>query len=255
KTRNAAVYALSKIGSKKALPLIKKYASAADEDERFRLVCAWALVRDNPADPETVKAALPGLIKVLSDENPLVRREAANAISLTGPLGEPAVSALVNALGKEKDPRVAAELISALAEIGPRAAASIPLLIPYLSSGNRELRMIATYALARFGASAKSAVPPLEKELSGRNGMENTVTLWALTKIDPSPERAQKAAPRMAKVVTDHPNPDARLEAAISLGDFGIITPEIKQALEQGLKDKDPRVKQAAEAALKKLGS
>ncbi|QDT42021.1 putative phycocyanin operon protein Z [Gimesia alba] len=256
KTRNAAVYALSKIGSKKALPLIKQYASASDEDERFRLVCAWALVRDNPTDPETVKAALPGLIKVLSDENPLVRREAANAISLTGPLGEPAVAALTEALKKEENPRVTMELISALAEIGPKAAASaVPLITPYLSSGDRELRMIATYALARFGAASKSAIPSLEKELSAHNGMENTVTLWALAKIDPTPQRAQKAAPSMAKVITDHQNPDARLEAAISLGDFGINTPEIKQALEQGLKDKDPRVKKAAEAALKKLGS
>ncbi|QDV17077.1 putative lyase [Gimesia panareensis] len=255
KTRNAAVFALSKIGSEKAIPLIKKYAAAPGDDERLQLVCAWALVRNNPHDPETVKAALPGLTKALSDERPLVRREAANAISLMGPQAKSAIPALTAVLKEEQNPRVIQELITALAEIGPDASSAISTIAPYLNSGNIDLRLIATYAMARFGKAAKAEAPQLEKSLDSSNGMENAVTLWALTKIDPTPTRAEKAAPVMAKVVTDHPNPDARLEAAISLGDYGIKTPEIKQALETATKDKDPRVKKAAEAALKKLSS
>ncbi|QDT98390.1 HEAT repeat domain-containing protein [Gimesia aquarii] len=255
KTRNTAVYALSKIGSKKALPLFKKYAAASDEDERFRLVCSWALVRANPTDPETVKAALPGLIKVLADENPVVRREAANAISLSGPLAESATPSLSQALKKEQDQRVVAELITALAEIGPPAASAIPLITPYLDSRDPILRVVATYAMARFGKSAKSVVPIMEKELAKHDEEENAVTLWALTKIDPSPTRAKAAAPILTKLVTEHPDPNARLEAAISLGEFGINTPKIKAALETASKDQDPQVKKAAEAALKKLSS
>lgn len=255
KTRNAAVFALSKIGSEKAIPLIKKYAAAPGDDERLQLVCAWALVRNNPHDPETVKAALPGLTKALSDERPLVRREAANAISLMGSQAKSAIPALTAALKEEQNPRVIQELITALAEIGPDASSAISTIAPYLNSGNIDLRLIATYAMARFGKAAKAEVPQLEKTIDSSNGMENAVTLWALTKIDPNPKRAEKAAPVMAKVVTDHPNPDARLEAAISLGDYGIKTPEIKQALEAATKDKDPRVQKAAEAALKKLSS
>jgi len=255
KTRNTAVYALSKIGSKKALPLIKKYAESSDEDPRFHLVCAWAMVRANPSDPATVKAALPGLIKVLADENPLLRREAANAISLAGPLAESAAPSLTQALKIEQNQQVVAELITALAEIGPPAAAAIPLITPYVSSDDPVLRVVATYALARFGKVAQSAVPVLEKELTKRSKDENAITLWALTKIDPTPQRGKAAAPAMTELVTEHPNPDARLEAAISLGEFGINTPEIKQALVTAAKDKDPRVKKAAAAALKKLGS
>lgn len=255
KTRNTAVFALSKIGSKKALPLIKKYAAMTSDNERFHLVCAWALVRANPNDPATVSAALPGLIKVLSDENPLVRKEVANAISLTGPLAKSMVPNLSKALKAEEDEHVVAELISALAEIGSPASSAIPLITPYLNSVNPELRMIAIYALARFGKASQSAVPVLEKELAARNGIERAVTLWALTKIDPNPNRAKAAAPVMADVITQHPNPDARLEAANSLGEFGIKSPQIKQALETATKDNDPRVQKAATAALKKLGS
>ena len=255
KTRNTAVYALSKIGSKKALPLIKKHAASQSEDERFHLVCSWALLRENPHDPETVKAALPGLIKILSDENPLVRREAANAISLTGSLAKSAIPSLNKALKQEKDHHVVMELITALAEIGPSAASAIPLITPYLNSHDPMLRVVATYALARFGKAAKSTVPTLEKDLAKHHDDENAITLWALSKIDPSPQRAKAAAPAMATLLTEHPNPDARLEAAISLGEFGIKTPEITQALKTATKDKDPGVKKAAEAALKKLGS
>ncbi|MFK7777342.1 MAG: HEAT repeat domain-containing protein, partial [Gimesia sp.] len=255
KTRNTAVYALSKIGSKKALPLFKKYAASQSEDERFHLVCSWALLRANPHDPETVKATLPGLIKILADEKPLIRREAANAISLTGPLAKSATPSLSKALKLEKDQGVVMELITALAEIGPPAASAIPLITPYLDSDNAMLRVVATYALARFGKAAKSTVPTLEKDLAKHHEGENAITLWALSKIDPSPQRAKAAAPAMMKLVTEHPNPDARLEAAISLGEFGIKTPEIMETLKTAAKDKDPGVKKAAEAALKKLGS
>ncbi|WP_299461189.1 HEAT repeat domain-containing protein [uncultured Gimesia sp.] len=255
KTRNTAVYALSKIGSKKALPLIKKYAETSTEDERFRLVCAWAMLRANPTDPAIVKTALPGLIKVLAEENPLLRREAANAISLAGPLAKSATPNLTQALQVEQNQGVVFELITALAEIGPPAASAIPLITPYVSSDNPLLRVVATYALARFGKAAAATVPILEQELKKNSADENAITLWALTKIDPSPERAKAAAPAMTELVTAHPNPDARLEAAISLGEFGINTPEIKKALETATKDKDPGVKKAAEAALKKLGS
>lgn len=256
RTRNAAVFALSKMGSKAAIPEIKKLAAESSDDERLQLVCAWALVRNNPHDPETIKTALPGLTKALTDERPLVRREAANAISLMGPEAKSAIPALTAALKEEENPRVIQELITALAEIGPAAAPAISAIAPYLNSGNVDLRLVATYAMARFGKVAKAEVPQLEKTLnSSNNNMENAVTLWALTKIDPTPQRAEKAAPVMAKVVTDHPNPDARLEAAISLGEYGIKTPEIKQALEAASKDQDPRVKKAAAAALKKLSS
>jgi len=255
KTRNTAVYALSKIGSKKALPFFKKYAASQSEDERFNLVCSWALLRENPKDPETVKAALPGLIKILSDEKTLIRREAANAISMTGPLAKSATPSLSKALETEKDQSVVMELITALAEIGPPAASAIPLITPYLNSDDPMLRVVATYALARFGKAAKSTVPTLEKDLAKHHAEENAVTLWALSKIDPSPQRAKAAAPAMTTLLTEHPNPDARLEAAISLGEFGIKSPEITQALKTAAKDKNPEVKKAAEAALKKLGS
>lgn len=254
KTRNTAVYALSKIGSKKALPLFKEYAASESEDERFHLVCSWALLRENPKDPETIKAALPGLIKILSDEKPLVRREAANAISLTGVLAKSATPSLIKALKTEKDPGVAMELITALAEIGPSAAAAIPEITPYLSSDDPMSRIVATYALARFGKAAKATVPTLEKDLAKHHPDENTITLWALSKIDPTPQRAKAAAPALTALLTEHPNPDARLEAAISLGEFGIKTPEITQALKTAAKDKDPGVQKAAAAALKKLG-
>ena len=93
KSRNTAVYALSKIGSKKALPLIKKYAASSSlKIARFHLVCAWALRQSqSSAIPATVKAALPGLIKVLAEENPACFAAKPPMRSpLAGPLAESA---------------------------------------------------------------------------------------------------------------------------------------------------------------------
>ena len=89
------------------------------------------------------------------------------------------------------------ELITALAEIGPPAAAAIPLITPYLSSHDPVLRVVATYALARFGKAAQIQRSPLWKKISPNStGDENAITLWALSKIDPSSPKSKSRCSR-----------------------------------------------------------
>jgi HEAT repeat protein len=91
-------------------------------------VCAWALVTLEPDNPEYVAQALPRLTAGLSDEMPLVRKECAIAIRAIGPEAKAAVGALVEALDSS-EAEVQAEILDALAHIGPAAKSAIPRVL------------------------------------------------------------------------------------------------------------------------------
>lgn len=83
--RNSAIYALGKIGpaAQAASPDLRNLLGGADDFARF--AATWALVRINPKDAKFVAAAVPELVKGLSDERPLVRAESAATLGELGP--------------------------------------------------------------------------------------------------------------------------------------------------------------------------
>jgi HEAT repeat protein len=89
--RNSAIYALGKIGPGAKAASRDLHKLLASDEEFVRFAATWALVRIDPKDTKLAAAAVPALVKGLSDERPLVRSESAATL---GELGSAAKSAL-----------------------------------------------------------------------------------------------------------------------------------------------------------------
>jgi cyclophilin family peptidyl-prolyl cis-trans isomerase/HEAT repeat protein len=116
-----------------------------DPDIRWQAANALARIRDG------IQTAVPGLIPLLDDTNPLVRANAARALGVAK--ATQAVDALIKLLA-DADARVTASAINALGSIGD--ARAVPLLVAF---GNSQLS-----AYRAFDRS-KSGVPPQQNLL------------------------------------------------------------------------------------------
>jgi HEAT repeat protein len=117
----AAIYALGKIGpaDKSAVPMLRK--NLAGDDPFLKMASVWALLKIEGNDATLVKTALPILTGLLKDEHELRRIEAAHS----------------------------------LGEIGPAAAAALPLLKELAESDTAAVRKAAAEAIQKIGGSAK----------------------------------------------------------------------------------------------------
>ena len=113
--------------------------------------------------PDT-EPAQPAVIRALSDEDPLVARNAARALGAMGGRASPSVPQLMKALA-HRDPLVRLYVAEALASIGPDAAAATPDLAKALRDPYPGVRWAASEALAAVGPPAVSAVPDLMEAL------------------------------------------------------------------------------------------
>lgn len=244
--KRGAVYALTKIGVKAAIPQFQRGVMQT-EDELLQRTCAWALVTLEPENPEYINQALPRLILGLSEEMPLIRKECAIAIQKLGPKAKAAVPDLVKAL-ETSDPEVQAEILDALTQIGPDSKAAIPAAVKLLSDPNPQVQYTALHLLGALGKPAQDAVPAIEKVYNGPDEFGKAVAVWALVSIDPSKENIDRAIPWMIKALS-HERPEVRIHAAQMLGKIGKGNSDVKAALEAAAKDEDESVRKAAESA------
>ncbi|MBI3591213.1 MAG: HEAT repeat domain-containing protein [Candidatus Melainabacteria bacterium] len=154
--------------------------------------------------------AVPRLIKVLKDEDPGIRKGAAQALERIGEKASAAVPALIETL-KDEDKDVRAYTASALTKIGE---AAVPALINILNDENLDIQRCAVNILGGIG---EKAVPGLMK--SFENGTSNVQTqsdaLWTLQHI------GEKAVPVLMKIALNHQNPTIREGAADAIGKIG----------------------------------
>jgi HEAT repeat protein len=156
--------------------------------------------------------------------------------------------------GKESCRRAAA----ALGQIGPEAAAAVPLLIQALQSPSPEVRQFAVDALGRIGPEARQAVAPIVAEVDLPPGHVNYAALAgfrrlaarALGRIGPE---AQPAVPVLEKALQ---NEDAvyRVEAALALWRIG-RHPRAIEVLTVLVAKNDPVGPYEAAMALGELGA
>jgi HEAT repeat protein len=92
----------------------------------------------------------------------------------------------------------------------------------------------------------------LDKSTTSRDTFERTVAAWAVVRIAPGAESTQVALPLMIAAL-DLPNPEARIEAARTLGMIGDGSKPAMAALSKATSDDDETVRAAASEALKKL--
>jgi HEAT repeat protein len=78
-------------------------------------------------------AAIPALVDVLHDPDPLLRRHAAQALARIGPDARDAVPDLIVAL-QDRDEEVRKNVARALGQIGPEARAAVPALLEELKA-------------------------------------------------------------------------------------------------------------------------
>jgi len=154
---------------------------AQTEDKGYRTTPGWRAVQQLSRMGEKAKPAVPGLIKILK-ENDLPRTVsfASWALGAIGPAARDAVPALIEVLNKKyKNPkkyfkpfRVHGFTAWALGRIGPEASEAVPALAKtLLSDESPQARTAAAYALSNMGPAAKGAMKELLGNLGGRSTM------------------------------------------------------------------------------------
>ncbi len=131
--RYAAVYALGRIGPEAIAgkPLVVQLLGS--EDDFLAISAAWALARIDPKCELTSPQSVPLFVAGLTDPNARVRMESAASLRCLGPLAQPAVDKLKQALNDEnafvRD--MAAEALKAIrGELTPETSAAPPSTTP-----------------------------------------------------------------------------------------------------------------------------
>jgi HEAT repeat protein len=182
--RLAAIQALGRIGP--AVPTAENVVpglvrALEDSTPRIRLAAVQALSQIGPAAPNA-ETVVPGLVRALVDSDESVRDASAEAIRdfdrkrMSEPL---AIDAIMDLLGQLESPGELA--VQAFASIG---AASVPILIDVLESGNRIARANAARALGLMGPEAQAAIPMLTQALQDSHPWVRAEATKALAQID-----------------------------------------------------------------------
>ncbi|MGE5237040.1 MAG: Npt1/Npt2 family nucleotide transporter [Acidobacteriota bacterium] len=150
--RCAAVRAVAALRGEDAAEML--LPRLADEDLRLRTAAVACLA--GHSDRAVVEQALGTLNRMLADDNPGVREEAAKAL---GQIREPAESGCLITLLYDRDPRVVRQAIAAVHARLARDGEN-PIYIPTLISlmANRRLKHEARDAVVAFGEGAIPAV-------------------------------------------------------------------------------------------------
>jgi HEAT repeat protein len=258
------------------MPTFYRSSSALWTFSLISLLLNACIVSTDHTDP-TPEQVMPRLVALLKDQNPELRRTAAQSLGKIA--RKEAVPALFEALG---DPdagvrRNAAWALGVLSEDaveedlaplalllfdsdpGVREAAAttlgltgytqvgIELLLERLAEPDAPEDTKRLIAAMMGSMEAGPAVPALTKLLTDRSAKVRRWTVAALGEIADE----QTVAP-LGALLTRDPDPGVRVEAAFRLGKFGGAA--AKPALTAALKDSNEDVRRLAAAALKDIG-
>jgi len=247
-----------------------------ENDPNTRNFVSNALIRIGPDS----RAAVPVLIKRLSCDDFHTQYWACRALGAIGPDAKPATPKLVQLIDSGVT-SVRRNAAAALGNIGPAVGEkAVAALIKTLSDYSQPVRQQALIALGKLGPLAAPAIPPIEQglqePLAFKPAANAARTLWLL-KPDPEiPARALLAEleagdePWAAAHVLGEigvelgvfdevaetlksDNREARLYAAVALGEIGPKAANARPALERALDDEDEEVREAAEEALERI--
>ncbi|CBN54011.1 MULTISPECIES: HEAT repeat domain-containing protein [Kamptonema] len=200
--------------------------------------------------------AIPALIQALGDKNLLVSRSAGEVLQK---IGTPAIPALLQAL-KDSDVQIRRRAAGVLRgviyfslELGklPEATGFAPALISLLKDSDAQVRSNAADALGNIGAEAKAAVPALIPLLKDSDADVRINAASALGKIG---AEAKTAVPALILLLKDS-NAEVRNNAANALGSIGAEAKTAVPALIPLLKDSDAEVRSNAANALRNIGA
>lgn len=213
-------------GSPEVLTHLKRYTT--DSAARVRQYAAESLGRINPPADECA----PELAKLLGDDDPNVRQNAARAISRLGSKAPDIVGSKLLEQLQSREPKIRLQALDALAgmqfapqEVIPpvvealedpdwriraealralgfiKAKQALPQIIKAMGDPNETVRTSATYAIGNIGPDAKAAIPNLLAQLQ-------TLTARSVVHVDPPAlvalgkmgQAAQPAIPELLKL-------------------------------------------------------
>lgn len=195
--------------------------------------------------------AVPEMVRMLQyeDMRPLVSR----VLAALGPQAVEAVPALVEVL-PESEPLAQREILMALAAIGPPAQAAVPRIAPLLEDENAQVRYGAAYALGKIGPAAAEAVPNLLAQLTSEDSFYRVISAWALSHVAPRKAEVTRAIAPLLVGALRHERPFVRVEAAEALGRLGpAARPAVRELERAATTDPNERVRKTAAAALEKI--
>ena len=269
--------ALGKIGDRSNETTRALVTAATNKDARVART-AIAALRNLKPGPQHVMAALGEVLK--SDDDAVVlhaleaivehgaeavpllnealkRPEttylACTAIEQIGPDAAGTVPALTELLGTTRHSHLLIQTLLALASIGPAAESAAPKIVPLLEMPNdKTVPVAAAYALGSIGA--KNADDALNRAMIKDNAFLQMIAAWSIAKLHPEDEAAQKAA--IEKLTQGLKNSDAgiRTAAAKSLQMLQAPPEKVAPALIALVNDPDPDVQENVINAVAGLG-
>jgi HEAT repeat protein len=151
--------------------------------------------------PEALPKA-PGLVPLLDDEDPKVRRAAVIALGSLGMIDETTAALAVPALTRLLRDKARSELhfdvLHALARIGPRAAAAASTVIELYPQSPLRLRLACCATLGAIGGASDKVVPALLQILA--SDPLPALRAAAITNLGECGPAAQPAVPTLQKL-------------------------------------------------------
>jgi HEAT repeat protein len=202
------------------------------------------------------------LAQFLSDPDDGLRLEAARALGKLGPGAAVAVPGLTAAL-KERNLKLRLAAATALGSIGAAAAPAIPALAKAMTAAHLVLARLAAQALSRIG---RPAVATLVDLLHSRDPYVRREAAWALGEIGPAAvDRAPEIPEPESSLADTKPDRRQTLTPVIPLSRQDVVidwppaarsnphSSDPLAALKGALRDADPKVRAAAQQALRRI--
>jgi len=210
--RREAAFQLHQLGPEAAPALPALIKALEDREQQVWFHSIMTLAEIGPAAPD----AVPELINDLNQGGGRRRRGYTGQVwyrtaYALGKIGEPALPALIEALGHESE-SVRSGAAKALTWLGPKAEPAMPKLLGQLNDSRNLPRQYAAEALGMIGPKA---VPPLLEALGAPEAPVRQAAAEALAWMGPS-ARAE-AGPTLLATLDKESSPDVRAECIRSL--------------------------------------
>jgi HEAT repeat protein len=142
-------------------------------------------------------AAVPDLILMYNDENPVLRETARKAVAEIGKTNKEALPGLTGLLEGKYPVNVRIAALDSLALMGALSNVTIADIIPLSVDSNNDVRVVAISALSKIGRPSEESVPKLAKLLNYHN---DAVVLRSIAELSEMGKAASPALPSLNKL-------------------------------------------------------